>query len=144
VFVLPLAAIMIKEPLHLLMSRRHGHGGHHSMSEAIVEALIEVFDTILMFMSNTISFIRLAAYAMAHAALLTVTFAIASAMGDSVPGHILGAIVIVLGNVGVILLEGIVATIQAIRLEYYEFFGKFFSGGGKPFAPFRINQGSKD
>ena len=35
-------------------------------------------------------------------------------------------------------LEGIIASVQALRLEYYEFFGKFFSGGGQPFTPFRL------
>jgi len=35
-------------------------------------------------------------------------------------------------------LEGIVASVQALRLEYYEFFGKFFSGEGQPFTPFRL------
>ena len=48
----------------------------------------------------------------------------------------LSVLVVVLGNLVAILLEGIVASVQALRLEYYEFFGKFFSGEGKPFKPF--------
>jgi len=46
--------------------------------------------------------------------------------------------VIVLGNIIAILLEGVVAAVQALRLEYYEFFGKFFSGAGQAFKPFRL------
>jgi V/A-type H+-transporting ATPase subunit I len=137
VFIVPLAAILLKEPLQVLLNRRRGGHAHTSMAEAFVEALVEVFDTVLMFLSNTISFIRLAAYSIAHAALLAAGFAIAHSLGDSVFSQVVGVAIIVLVNVVVILLEGIVSTIQAIRLEYYEFFGKFFSGGGKPFAPFR-------
>jgi V/A-type H+-transporting ATPase subunit I len=50
----------------------------------------------------------------------------------------LSVLVIILGNAVAIALEGIVASVQALRLEYYEFFGKFFSGGGQPFKPFRL------
>jgi V/A-type H+-transporting ATPase subunit I len=139
VLVLPLLAIMIKEPLHVYLSRRRGHGEHGSMGEAIILAFIEAFDTVLLFMSNTISFIRLMAYSVAHAALLAVGFSIAGNMGDSVVGHIIGVVVIVIVNIIVILLEGIVSTIQAIRLEYYEFFGKFYTGGGMAFKPFRFS-----
>jgi V/A-type H+-transporting ATPase subunit I len=53
-------------------------------------------------------------------------------------GNLLSVLVIVLGNLLAIVLEGIVAAVQALRLEYYEFFGKFFSGGGQPFKPFRL------
>ncbi len=56
----------------------------------------------------------------------------------SVGGTFLSVVVIILGNVVAIVLEGIVASVQALRLEYYEFFGKFFSGAGQPFQPFRL------
>ena len=46
--------------------------------------------------------------------------------------------VVTLGNLVAIVLEGIIASVQALRLEYYEFFGKFFSGSGQPFKPFRL------
>jgi len=45
-------------------------------------------------------------------------------------------LVVALGNAIIILLEGLVVSIQVVRLEYYEFFGKFFRGGGKRFRPF--------
>ncbi len=47
-------------------------------------------------------------------------------------------LVIVLGNALVIGLEGLVVSIQAMRLEYYEFFSKFFSGQGKAYHPFKL------
>ena len=56
----------------------------------------------------------------------------------SVGGGLLSVLIIVLGNLVAILLEGIIASVQALRLEYYEFFGKFFSGNGQAFTPFRL------
>ena len=139
VFVVPLVAIALKEPLRVILSRRHGHAGHGSMGEACVEAVIEAFDTIIIYMSNTISFVRLAAYAMAHAAVLKASFSIARNLGEDWVPYLLGLSIIVLGNVIAIVLEGIISTVQAIRLEYYEFFGKFYSGSGLPFRPFRFS-----
>ena len=45
---------------------------------------------------------------------------------------------IIVGNIIVIALEGLVVAIQTVRLEYYEFFGKFFSGEGKAYKPFDL------
>ena len=53
---------------------------------------------------------------------------------------LVGVGAIVAGNLVAILLEGTIAAVQALRLEYYEFFGKFFAGGGLPFSPFRLNE----
>jgi V/A-type H+-transporting ATPase subunit I len=53
-------------------------------------------------------------------------------------------LIIILGNLIAIVLEGIIASVQALRLEYYEFFGKFFSGSGKPFEPFRLARDGKE
>jgi V/A-type H+-transporting ATPase subunit I len=94
---------------------------------------------VLGYFANTISFVRLAAYAMSHAALLLSAFLMADAVKHfPVAGSLLGVLVIILGNAVAIALEGIIASVQALRLEYYEFFGKFFSGGGQPFKPFRL------
>ena len=53
-------------------------------------------------------------------------------------GVVWSGVVIVLGNVVVILLEGMVVFVQGLRLEYYEFFSKFFEGAGKRYKPFRV------
>ncbi len=147
VIAVPLLAIAVKEPLQFMLARRRaehgGHGGHGgSLSEACIESAVEAFDTVLAFLANTISFVRLAAYAMAHAAVLLASFAIAEQIqkgAGPVIGGALGLLVIIGGNVIAILLEGIVASVQALRLEYYEFFGKFFSGSGQAFKPFRLS-----
>ena len=54
-------------------------------------------------------------------------------------GGVVSAIVIILGNLLVIAFEGMVAMIQGVRLEYYELFSKYFTGGGIEYKPFQIN-----
>ena len=90
-------------------------------------------------MANTISFVRLAAYAMSHAAVLIATFVLAREVAKvSSGGGFLSLLVVIGGNLVAIVLEGIIAGVQALRLEYYEFFNKFFAGDGQAFTPFRL------
>lgn len=134
----PILCWVIKEPLELLLSRCTKHPSKSGgMGAAITESLVGAFEGMLLYLANTVSFVRLAAYAMSHAALLMVTFMLAAEVGSlAAAGSALSLLVAVLGNVAAVLLEGIVASVQALRLEYYEFFGKFFSGEGKPYKPF--------
>jgi V/A-type H+/Na+-transporting ATPase subunit I len=100
---------------------------------------VGAFEAILSYLANSISFVRLAAYAMSHAALLVAAFMLAAQVrGFSLGGGLWSVIIVILGNLIAIALEGIIASVQALRLEYYEFFGKFFSGNGQPFEPFRL------
>jgi len=149
--VLPLAlvGVMLKAPIQYALSRRSGRRPHHeSFLEALVESLIEVLETVLSYMANTISFLRLAAYSMSHAAVLMATFIMAAelkkAMGGGLWGSGIGLVVVIGGNAVAIVLEGIIAAVQALRLEYYEFFSKFFSGSGRAFKPFRISGEGED
>jgi V/A-type H+-transporting ATPase subunit I len=103
-----------------------------------VESFFELFEAIVSYISNSISFVRLGAFAVAHAGLSLVMFSIA----DQTQGA--GRwLVIALGTVLIVGFEGLIVAIQALRLEYYEFFGKFLSGGGHPFRPFRLPEGEK-
>jgi V/A-type H+-transporting ATPase subunit I len=138
---LPMLGWVVKEPAeHLLARRRRGRGeAKGGMGEAITESLVGAFEGVLSYLANTISFVRLAAYAMSHAALLVAAFMLATQVKEiSVGGSLWSIVVIILGNAVAIVLEGIIASVQALRLEYYEFFGKFFSGNGQPFDPFRL------
>ena len=58
------------------------------------------------------------------------------ASGLDAAGH---GITIVLGNVIIIVLEGAIVAIQALRLMYYEGFSRFFSGDGREFMPLRLS-----
>ncbi len=131
---LPLLAVGAREPVHLILAKRHGHGEGHAapVGETLIVAGIEIFETVIGFLANTLSFLRLAGFAIAHAAVLMASFAIAEQLhkGLGVVGGVLGILIIILGNALAIALEGLVAFVQTVRLEYYEFFGKFFSGAG--------------
>ena len=133
-------AWMLKEPIQIWRGKHAGHAAEPGgISTVIMESFVSVFEGLLSYFANTISFVRLAAYAMSHGALLLATFMIAADVKHfSTGGGYLSVLVIILGNLVAIVLEGIVASVQALRLEYYEFFGKFFSGGGQPFQPFRL------
>ena len=138
---LPIAAWSLKEPLELARRRRAArppeHGG--GFGAALTESLVGAFEAVLSYLANTISFVRLAAYAMSHAALLVATFMMAAEVRHLSPGgSALSVLVIIAGNLVALVLEGIIASVQALRLEYYEFFGKFFSGSGRAFEPFRL------
>ena len=137
---MPVLGWAIKEPLEVLLQQHKGHRSESgAMVAAITESLVSAFEGVLLYFANTVSFVRLAAYAMSHAALLMATFMLAAEVGRvATGGVVLSALVVVLGNMVAIFLEGIVAAVQALRLEYYEFFGKFFSGEGKPYAPFSL------
>jgi V/A-type H+-transporting ATPase subunit I len=142
--VLPLAGWALKEPIKYFAHRDPNHAAETSegLFAAITESLVGAFEAVLSYLANTISFVRLAAYAMSHAALLLAAFMMAEEVRYfSVGGGVLSVLVIILGNLVAIVLEGIIASVQALRLEYYEFFGKFFSGSGQPFRPFRLVAG---
>lgn len=130
--------IFLREPVMAIVHRRHGGHGE-SLVEAVVVAAVEVMETFTNYLANSLSFIRLAAYAVAHGALLLATLKMAAALGH-VPaaGKPLQILILVLGNVVIIVLEGLVAAIQAVRLEYYEFFGKFFTANGRAYLPFEV------
>ncbi len=101
-----------------------------------VEAGFGLFDALIRFFSNTISYVRLAAFALTHEALFlafwTMTLMVLPAPG----GGIWAAIIFLLGQIILVGLEGLVVFIQALRLVYYEFFTKFFEGTGRTFHPF--------
>jgi V/A-type H+-transporting ATPase subunit I len=130
--------IFLREPVMTIIHRRHGGHGE-SLVEAAVVAAVEVMETFTNYLANSLSFIRLAAYAVTHGALLLATLKMAAMLGH-VPaaGKPLQILILVLGNAVIIALEGLVAAIQSVRLEYYEFFGKFFTANGRAYLPFEV------
>lgn len=109
----------------------------------LLESVIELFDDLIRFLANTVSFIRIAAFSLSHAALFAAVFSIADIFAHEKGEGISYWLVVAVGNVVIILLEGLVVSIQTVRLEYYEFFSKFFRGGGEPFKPFDKEIGSQ-
>ncbi len=105
----------------------------------VAEAAIELFDMVLRLAANTLSFARLAAFGLTHAALSAVVWnATESLWVSSVLGALLAVVVFVVGTAAAFALEALVAAIQALRLEYYELFSRVFQGEGRPFQPWHI------
>ncbi|RLC89526.1 MAG: hypothetical protein DRI79_06655 [Chloroflexi bacterium] len=106
------------------------------LSAYLIETPIELFETLIRLLSNTISYVRMGAFAVAHGSLSMVIFLLGEAVS---PTHGLAYwIMVVLGNLFIIGFEGLIVSIQTLRLEYYEFFGKFFTGGGVPYRPLTL------
>ncbi len=137
----PLGVIFFREPLgHLVFHRHHKEEKvfPSGIGLFVMEAVIDVMDVVIRYLGNTVSFIRTAAFALAHGGLFIAVFSLAEILGQLKGGGLWYWIVILLGNVIIIALEGLVVSIQTIRLEYYEFFSKFFQGGGERFQPLKI------
>jgi len=105
----------------------------------IMEGFVEILETISSYLSNTISFLRVGAFALAHAVFSFIIFFFTDELARSGLAGTFSAIFIsIVGNSIIIVLEGLIVAIQVIRLQYYEFFNKFFVETGVEFAPFRF------
>ncbi|MBA3073577.1 MAG: hypothetical protein FP831_08270 [Anaerolineae bacterium] len=102
----------------------------------IVQVVFELLETFISYLSNSLSFVRVGAFAVAHSNLIGVFFI----LGEMVnPGKGIGYwLMFLLGTVFVVGFEGLIVGIQTMRLTYYEIFGKFFNGGGKKFEPLSL------
>ncbi len=102
-----------------------GKGDYYVESSfSIIEALLSVF-------SNLVSFTRVGAFAINHVGLYMAFEVMAKLAG----GGIIGFIILILGNVLIIGLEGMIVFIQGLRLEFYEMFSKYYEGNGRLFRP---------
>jgi V/A-type H+-transporting ATPase subunit I len=101
----------------------------------VIQAVIELVDTVIRLGSNVVSFARLAAFGLTHAALMMVVWNATAALWAPDLRALAAILVFVLGNVLTFALEALVAGIQALRLEYYELFSRIFQSEGRPFRP---------
>jgi V/A-type H+/Na+-transporting ATPase subunit I len=103
------------------------------------ETAVELFDLVIRLGSNLVSFARLAAFGLTHAALGLVIWQATTALwGQGGWADMAAVVVFLVGNALAFALEGLVAAIQALRLEYYELFSRVFQGVGRPFRPWRV------
>ena len=84
--------------------------------------------------SNTLSFIRVGAFALNHVGF----FVAFSAMASMTKNGVASVLILILGNIIIICLEGLIVFIQGLRLEYYELFSKYYEGGGVTFEPVQV------
>jgi V/A-type H+-transporting ATPase subunit I len=127
-----LETTLIVVPLGAILGYKW-HENRIPMGEKILVVLIEGFETVMAYVANTLSFLRVAAFSLNHVALAIAVFTLANMMGQT--GH---WITVVLGNVFILVMEGAIVAIQVLRLEYYEGFSRFFSGDGREYRPLTL------
>lgn len=129
-----LMLILLKQPLaNFILGKKVLF--EEGAKDYFIESGFEVVETILSMFSNTLSFIRVGAFALNHVGLF-VAFSAMAAMTKNEGASIL---ILILGNIIVIGLEGLIVFIQGLRLQYYELFSKYYEGGGIPFEPVHVN-----
>ena len=109
----------------------------------LIDGLIDaVLENLFRFLANIVSYGRILALALCHAALMEVFILLAFMCAGSIAiiGPVIGVIIFIAGNTVVIVLEAIMAGIHTIRLHFYEWFTKFYDGGGVEFSPFRFSR----
>lgn len=130
-FLLPLLAIFFKEPLTALVEKK-AKVMPEEKGMFFVQGFFELFEVLLSYFSNTLSFVRVGAFAVSHAAMMEVVLMLAGAEAGGNPNWL----VIILGNLFVCGMEGLIVGIQVLRLEYYELFSRFYKGTGREFKPY--------
>jgi len=104
----------------------------------IGQAVVESFDGILRLGSNLVSFARLAAFGLTHAAITLVVWDGTTALWHPSPSAVGAVLLFAVGNALAFALELLVVGVQALRLEYYELFSRIFGEEGRPFRPWHI------
>lgn len=135
ILLLSLVVMILKEPItNMILHKKpliHGNVGSY-----FTESIFEGVETILNALSNAISFIRVGAFALNHAGLF-LAFLVMSEMTENI---FLKIFILFLGNLLILVLEGLIVFIQGLRLQYYEMFSKYFQGDGVEFNPVKLEK----
>ncbi|MCL2363068.1 MAG: hypothetical protein FWC71_00210 [Defluviitaleaceae bacterium] len=129
----PLLLLAAKFPLEAWMAGRSviPEGG---VGAFIFRTVMEIFETLLTYLTNTISFVRVGAFAISHAGMMHVVVQLSQGTRGAS-----SLIIFILGNALVIIIEGLLVAIQALRLDFYEIFSRFYRGGGRVFSSHKIS-----
>jgi len=128
--VLPLLLIFFKLPLGRLMKKENPFP--NKLGGFLVEEFFELFEIILSYLTNTMSFLRVGGFMLSHASMMLLVYTIL-AMSGSFIGQ---SLILIIGNLFVMGFEGLIVGIQVLRLEFYEMFSRYFEGDGTPFIAF--------
>ena len=126
----PVLVFVFKEPLTNIVEKNNKKIEEGKVM-FFVQGFFELFETMLSYFSNTLSYVRVGAFAVSHAAMMEVVLMLSGALD----GHTNWA-GIVFGNLLVCGMEGLIVGIQVLRLTYYEMFSRFYKGTGREFKPF--------
>jgi len=135
-----LLGLFFSEPLSRLVEG-HRPVFENGLFSAMIEGVVEILEVVSTYISNSVSFLRVGAFALSHAVLSFIIFTMSDLVGGSLSAG--GLVIGIFGNLVIIVLEGLIVTIQVIRLQYYEFFSKFFTETGREFTPFRFTYKEK-
>lgn len=124
---IPVFLFFFKEPLTQVMEGK-GIKPHAGWGNFVLETFFEVFEIMLSFVTNSMSYLRVGGFILSHAGMMMVVMTLVEMTGNA------GPIVLIIGNLFVMALEGLIVGIQTLRLEYYEMFSRYFNGGGKKFT----------
>ncbi len=128
-FFVPLCFILLQEPLGKFIAGKKSFMPQNK-GEFFTESFFELIEIVLSYITNTISFIRIGAFALAHAGMMMVVYEFVDLIGG------VGSIsILIFGNLFVMGMEGFIVGIQTLRLEFYELFGRFYRGEGEEFKP---------
>lgn len=130
--VLPILMIFFREPLSRIMKKQKDIMPK-GIGEFIIENFFELFEYLLSYLSNSMSFLRVGGFILSHAGMMAVVMSLSEMAGSTA-----SPIVVVIGNIFVMCLEGLIVGIQVLRLEFYEIFSRNFEGNGKAFEPVSV------
>ncbi len=137
VLFIPLLLLFWAEPIYRLIAREKPVFPDGVLSFA-VGGFVEILESVSYYLSNSLSFLRVAAFALSHTVLSLITFKIVELLHGTSGAVVFQPLVVVVFNLLIIFLEGLIVSIQVIRLQYYEFFSKFFTETGVEFHPFAL------
>ncbi len=110
------------------------HAAAHEGS--MLMGITTLVETFLADLTNTISFVRVGAFALCHEILCETVRVLCSMVSD---GGMLWWLLFMAGHVTIVVVEGFIVMIQTMRLNYYELFSRFFKGGGRLFTPLTLD-----
>lgn len=128
IVLISLLLVAFKEPIVKHIEHQEKTGEEDGLVMSLVTIFFETFETLLTYFSNTISFVRVGAFAISHGIMMSVVLMFAGVESGNV-----NWLVLTLGNLFVVGFEGLVVFIQVLRLEFYELFSHFFKGDGIAF-----------
>jgi V/A-type H+-transporting ATPase subunit I len=137
----PVVLLAFKPVLEYLLHKPRKAFSLFTPVDFFMEWIVEILEIFSGYLANTLSFMRVAGLGIAHVSLMIAFFSIAEMISGPSGGFTVGSyLVLVAGNALVIGLEGLSAGIQSLRLNYYEFFSKYFSGSGRAYAPVSLRK----
>lgn len=132
--ILPLILMFFREPLGCAVAGKKFRF-ENGIGDFIASNFFECFEFFLGYATNTLSFVRVGGFVLSHAGMMAVVISLTEIYPHASP------VIMVLGNIFVMCLEGLLSGIQVLRLEFYEIFSRFYDGSGRPFVPVKVNFG---